>query len=620
MAEMPFEDNFISWLPIGENESLLQLTESPENLNGSWDWIVAADVFARVPSYFGGEDPYRRFFEKISEHLNPQGHLILAVDNRYGLAFFAGEKERLSGKYFEGIEGYPDSEGIATFSREKILKMAEEAGFLFAKTYYPYPDYRQMTVLYSDQRLPQSGEMNRRFRNLKEERLVLFDEGKVFDGLIADGRFAEFANCYLFDLTRENCKPKEEILYVKYSAERAPQYRIRTEILKKENGTRTVRKIPCGQAAAAHVRSLRQKEALLAEQCRGSGIRVNRCELTGQGAEFEFLYGHTLEEQLDRLLSEKKYTVLIEEIANYVNRLQKLLHLRPFKETEDFKEIFGNIEFHTPQKAADINNIDWIFSNIMITEDGSWNVIDYEWTFEFPIPFKFLVYRALVLYCAGNGRECLRQMGLYQIVGISAEEERIFAEMEHRLQLFLLGGTETIEAYHQQHEGKTIVLSEILHKAHQPEMKIYFDYGNGFSEEHSQLLEVQEDFYGRRRWNVLLPSGVTAVRLDPCEEMCQVMVNRMEGECGGSYPLAYTHNGRAFGNSVVYTTKDPQLLIENIVSGSSEIHFDLTVEYLKEETAYTLMKILQKAEKCVRLEASFPYRILKKIKEMIKKG
>ena len=51
--------------------------------------------------------------------------MILAVDNRYGLTYFAGSKERLTGKYFEGLEGYVSSEGVATFSKEAIIKTSE---------------------------------------------------------------------------------------------------------------------------------------------------------------------------------------------------------------------------------------------------------------------------------------------------------------------------------------------------------------------------------------------------------------------------------------------------------------------------------------------------------------
>lgn len=619
MSAALFDDNFINWLPVGEQERLLRLTEPPQQTEGIWDWIVVSDVFARVPAYFDGADPYGQFFSCMKEHLTPGGHLVLAVDNRYGLTYFAGAKERLSGTYFEGLEGYPDAEGIRTFSKETILRMAAENGFCAAKTYYPYPDYRHTAVLYSDEKLPQAGELNRNLCNIGEERLVLFDEARAFESLIADGKFAEFANSFLFDLALEPAQGAEEIIYVKYSVERAEQYRIRTEIVKKADGMLVVRKIPCSAAAAGHVRAIKEREALLKEQCEPSDVQVNHCTLTDRGAEFEFLFGVTLEEKLDALLADKNFAALTEEIRLYAKRLEEMLSLQQFVQTEQFTEIFGQITFDTPQTAAKVNNIDWIFSNIMITADGKWNVIDYEWTFAFPVPFKFIIYRAVSLYCQGSGRECLRNPGIFRMLGITQGEEMLFAEMEHRLQLFILGDTQTFAQYYGEQAGKTIYLRELLHKAHRPEMKIYFDLGAGFSEENCRIVEAAEDFYGRRRFDIPLCAGVTAVRIDPCEEMCQLAIHRIAGECGGAYEPEYTHNGRAFENYVLYTTDDPQLVIGGIVPGSSVLHIDLTVEYVKEETAYALMKLLEKAEKCARIESSAPYRLLKKIKE-IKKG
>ena len=113
---------------------------------------------------------------------------------------------------------------------------------------------------------------------------------------------------------------------------------------------------------------------------------------------------------------------------------------------------------------------------------------------------------------------------------------------------------------------------------------------------------------------------MTAIRLDPCEEPCQVTVNRILGECAGSYEPVIGHNGRKYDQSILYTTTDPQILISGIVPGTSQIHVDVTVEYLKEETSYVWMKLLEKAEKCDRIEASKPYRLMKKIKNLLKKG
>ena len=594
MVETHLKNNYIDWLPVKNGEALLCVSENMENLEGMWDYIVVSDTFARVPTIFEGKTPYHRFFEEIKKHLNPKGHVILAVDNRYGLTYFAGSKERLTGKYFEGLEGYGHSEGVCTFSKEAVLELAKEAGFAAAKTYYPYPNYRYMTALYTDAYLPLPGELSKNLCNYEEERAVLFDETAVFDGLIKEGKFQEFSNSYLFDLTLEEQEREEELLFLKYSVERDEKYRIRTEIVRKSDGTKVVRKVPYTDAARAHVEKIKYWENVLGEQYKAADVSVNQCTLTDKGAEFEFLRGVTLEEVLDEYLEKDDLAGFIGEIKNYAAKLEQLVN-----------------------KGA--NNIDLIFSNIIIV-DGKWHVIDYEWTFEAEVPLKFILHRAIVLYFKQKKQLNLQCKDVCRMLGITEAEEEKFLEMEHQLQLHLLGDTKTMDALQQNYAGKIIDIKELLCRAHQPEMKVYQDFGQGLSEENSYILEVKDDFYGRRRFTLQVQQGVTALRLDPCEEPCQVTVNRILGECNGSYELALGHNGRKYDQSILYTTSDPQILISGIVPGTSQIHVDITVEYLKEETSYVWMKLLEKAEKCDRIEASKPYRVMKKIKNLVKRG
>lgn len=619
MVETHLKNNYIHWLPAKEAENMLILSENMDNLEGMWDYIVVSDAFARVPAKFGGKTPYQHFFEELKKHLNSGGHIILAVDNRYGLQYFAGCKERLTGQYFEGLEGYTNSEGAQTFSKDAVLEMAKESGFAAVKTYYPYPNYRYMTALYTDEHLPSPGELSTNLCNFEEERVVLFNEAKVFDGLIKEGRFQEFSNSYLFDLTLEKQENEEELLFLKYSVERDEKYRIRTEIVRKEDGTKVVRKVPYSESSAAHVKNIKHWETVLREQYEPAGVLVNRCTLTEKGAEFEFLKGETLEDVLDGYLQKDDFAGFIGQIKAYAEKLEEILKPEAFVPDERFKEIFGEISFATPQRAARVNNIDLIFSNIILT-DEKWNVIDYEWTFDFAIPLKFIIHRAIVLYCGQKKQNSLQSTEICRMLGITEGEEKLFLEMEHRLQRYLLGGTKTMAALQHEYAGKIIDLKEILYRAHQPEMKIYQDFGQGFSEENSYIMEVKEDFYGRRRFSMMLPQGIASVRLDPCEEPCMVTVNRILGECQGSYELNLGHNGKAYEKSILYTTNDPQLLIGGIVPGTGQIHVDVTVEYLKEETSYVWMKLLEKAEKCDRIEASKPYRLMKKIKNLMKKG
>ena len=587
MVETHLKNNYMDWLPVKKGEALLCVEEQLENLEGKWDYLIVSDAFAKAKSQVD-------LLKTLKEHLNPGGHIILAVDNRYGLTYFAGSKERLTGKYFEGLEGYGSSEGACTFSKDAVLSMIKEAGFGAVKTYYPYPNYRYMTALYTDEKLPSPGELNCNLCNFEEERAVLFNESAVFDGLIKEGKFQEFSNSYLFDLTLEEQKCEEELLFLKYSVERDEKYRIRTEIVKKSDGTKVVRKVPYTEAAKAHVEKIKHWEEVLKDQYEPAGISVNRCTLTKKGAEFEFLKGEALEDVLDSYLAKDDLTGFIGEIQNYVKKLEQIV---------------------TPKA----NNVDLIFSNIIIN-DGKWNIIDYEWTFEADIPLKFIVHRAIVLYCEHRKQKSLQSSDICRMIGISEGEQQQFLQWEHQLQLHLLGDTKTMAALQHEYAGKVIDLKELLYRAHQPEMKIYQDFGQGFSEENSYMLDVPEDFYGRRRFTLNIPPSVTAIRLDPCEEPCQVTVNRILGECAGSYEPVIGHNGKGYEKSILYTTTDPQILISGIVPGTSQIHVDMTVEYLKEETSYVWMKLLEKAEKCDRIEASKPYRLMKKIKNLLKKG
>lgn len=148
--------------------------------------------------------------------------------------------------------------------------------------------------MYSDHWLPGAGELNQNLRNFEGERLVLFDEEKVYDQIIADGRFPEFSNTFLIVAGSERT---DLPVYVKYSNDRAKEFMIRTDILKTEDGCQ-VRKVPVSQEAKAHVTAMKHWEEVLGTQYAAACVKVNRCELKEDAAYFEFLSGHTLEERL----------------------------------------------------------------------------------------------------------------------------------------------------------------------------------------------------------------------------------------------------------------------------------------------------------------------------------
>ncbi|MDC7291370.1 class I SAM-dependent methyltransferase [Blautia schinkii] len=168
-----------------------------QNLEEKFDYITLIGVFEYSDGYIGTEEPYVEMLRRISRHLAPGGKLVIAIENRLGLKYWAGCTEDHVGKYFEGLEGYPETSGVKTFSRAELKDVISRAGDFETTFYYPYPDYKFPMTVYSDKYLPKKGELSDNFCNFDRVRMQLFDEPKVYNSLVESGLFREFSNSFL---------------------------------------------------------------------------------------------------------------------------------------------------------------------------------------------------------------------------------------------------------------------------------------------------------------------------------------------------------------------------------------------------------------------------------------
>lgn len=175
-----------------------------ENLRQKYDFITLIGVFEYSALYIQGDNPFTDMLKKVKSHLNPGGKIVIAIENRLGLKYWAGCAEDHNGRYFEGLEGYTGTDGARTFSRKELQNIFRDAGGLKAEFYYPYPDYKFPFSIYSDTYLPKTGELRNHLCNMDRQRLVLFDETKVYDTLTEAEQFPEFSNSFLILLERES--------------------------------------------------------------------------------------------------------------------------------------------------------------------------------------------------------------------------------------------------------------------------------------------------------------------------------------------------------------------------------------------------------------------------------
>lgn len=171
--------------------------EVEQHLDRKYDVITLIGVFEYACSYIDSEHPYAEFLDIIRKHLAEGGRLIIAIENKFGLKYWAGCREDHIATFFGGIEGYAKDSYVRTFAKNELAQMLTDAGFAEHTFYYPYPDYKLPEKIFSDAYLPHANELNVNHRNFDRNRVELFDENKVYGELIHAGMFPEFSNSFL---------------------------------------------------------------------------------------------------------------------------------------------------------------------------------------------------------------------------------------------------------------------------------------------------------------------------------------------------------------------------------------------------------------------------------------
>lgn len=546
-----------------------------------FQYICLIGVFEYGQGYIGGETPYEDFLRILLPHLARGGRILIAIENKYGMKYFAGCREDHLGGYFLGIENYKSGNQeepcqVKTFGRNGLEAIFRRCGVPEAHFYYPYPDYKFMTTLYSDGYLPGKGELSDNLRNFDRERVILFNEKRAFDGVVEEGLFSVFANSYLAVIGAGF-----ETKYMKYSNDRAPEYAIRTRISQDVTGRFTVWKSPVDPAAREHVRGLETAWESLAGRYGGSRLEINRCSLLeeGQGemcARFPFVEGVPLSELMDRCLE-----------SGDVDGFHRL-----------FQEYIDRVGYHGEYPVADF---DLGFDDLLVDGDR-WTLTDYEWTFGKPIETRELAFRAISRYLqADPAREKLDMGRVLQTLGITEEEAASYRQQEREFRQFVAGERLSM-AQIRDRIGFQAIEPDFQEEPRQEEnpfwrLQVYEDRGMGCREEASYFVAdaYERDCGGedpegapgnpgkksgdslmgcqggrRARLELSVAGEVKTLRIDPAFGACAVKLERLEWNGETVSPekrKLFTTNGVTTGSgqdgegysAIVFATEDPQM-------------------------------------------------------------
>lgn len=533
------------------------------DLPKNYDYICLIGVFEYGQSYIGGNKPYVDFLNILKKHLAQGGRIVIAIENKYGLKYFAGCKEDHLGTFFSGIENYASGGGVRTFSKNGLEQIFKECGVEKYSFYYPYPDYKFMTTVFSDKRQPSMGELSNNMRNYDRDRMLLFNEKHAFDGMVKDGLFSTFSNSYVAVLGEEL-----PFAYIRYSNDRVQEYQIKTVICENAEGIKEVRKYPLTKEAEEHIKNMQTACEGLQKRYEGGKLTVNKCTLVEQEdefyARFEFVQGRTLSELMDSCLENQD-----------VESFHKL-----------FDEYLERIGYHEEYPVADF---DAVFSNIMVDGD-TWTLIDYEWTFGKPIETKELAFRAVYCYILEDERRDALQLDrILDKLGIREEDAEGYRAQEKKFQKFVNGNRQSMGELWSFMRGKLHnPISLIPGEQNELRVQIYEDNGNGYKEEESVFLS---DVYTEK--NIMefaypVSGNVQMLRIDPMLDscMCRILEMTLNG-----IPIPLEKKGMLVTNGKLIKSKDKSC--PSFVFPTTDPNININIKDLQREASNLL---------CVRME------------------
>lgn len=437
---LEFKKNIITWYPIEKNASVLQvgedilinsaLKEKTENVdvidsignvneNLKYDYITLIGGFENIEQ----EDEVSKILDVAKDHLNKKGKILLAMKNKFGMKYFAGDKFN-NYNSFETIE----------FEKENVLSKSKIESILTNlklkyKFYYPLPDYEYANVIYTNDFMPTEDSIEARDITLCSNNAFLsFSEKNAYKQILKNQKdlFPFFANSYFIEIGNQD--DFSDVRFVSFGIIRKKEHRIKTIITKN-----SVYKSANDELAKEHVETIGKNISILNE------LKIPNIGKVLEGNIIECKYmnnAQSYDEYLMDLYVKEGLNSVIQKIVDYKDEILNKLYSEDYKTN---KTVFEKYKVYVPDRIKAKMHfvkhglLDLIFQNILV-ENGMFGkknyAFDQEW-YEENVPIEFILYRSLLYFTELKNVEDINV--LYKTFGLD-EFLRYFEGLEDKLQ------------------------------------------------------------------------------------------------------------------------------------------------------------------------------------------
>lgn len=546
-----------------------------------FDYIIINGVFEYASYMISSDNPYVDFLKKLSKHLTLKGRILLAIENRLGIKYLSGAVEDHTGKFFSGINGYTDNEKVRTFSKKELKHLITSADMNILKFYYPYPDYKFPTEIFTDYTVNEKIPITRDIP-LDTTRVKLYNESMLYLSLIKEKSMDLFSNSFLVEISNTADIDINNFGYIKVSANRKKEFRICTII---DQNKKEVYKYNLCKEGKQHIANM---------------IRFSDYELVGLKnvpVKNVFSYAYLPLESLEyRLLLNIKEDNKSEFLRLICLLRDKLYNNNPMiiiDDTKEFKYIFGEDECNYKLRWVMNANVDLIAANIFINEKEEYEIIDYEWHIPCKVPMEFVFWRMLNQFISENNLHSYCDINEQKkLIGINDEVIDCFKKWDN---YFIKEYVGYIELSKLEKDIIPINLMDIVNKIKKESIilsTIFWDLGNGYKEDqHITERAKYEDDGLKIVFKSEVFSKAKYLRWDPLEGVSTIIKIDYIKTDGNDIKIIPINADKIINeNEYKFYNFDPQFLIEGYYDGMSFIEIgyhcsviDWTEGYLKKE-------------------------------------
>jgi SAM-dependent methyltransferase len=200
------------------------------SVDEKFDFVTLIGVLEYSNVFIEGQCPPSIMLKLAKDLLKDEGQLIIAIENKLGLKYWAGAPEDHVGKSFFGIENKYSTKTPVTFGRKEITDLLTKEKFLIDSILFPFPDYKLPNYIVTEK-----GFTNSKFKVVD----LLIDSYEYFqdkpyvsnfstvgaaDTLQKNSQLIDFANSFLIIASLREKENTGEILAYGYNTIRKKEF------------------------------------------------------------------------------------------------------------------------------------------------------------------------------------------------------------------------------------------------------------------------------------------------------------------------------------------------------------------------------------------------------------